>query len=99
MVKKSVQPFELHDLVYDYLHNTWDPLRIKAFGDNGEYGKYTDEIVLMIIRKVGIYQLANHLQLLVEETMGLEGYPRNFHVESAYDLLQLRRFNKGYSIM
>ncbi len=90
MSQNNTQAMDLYDHVYTYLHETWDPIGVKAFGNDGEYASYTDDIVLMIIRKVSINQLANHLQSLVEETMGLEWYPRNFHVESAYDLLALR---------
>ena len=90
MSQNNEQAMDLYDHVYTYLHETWNPIGVKDFGENGEYASYTDDIVLMIIRKVSINQLANHLQLLVEETMGLEWYPRNFHVETAYDLLGLR---------
>jgi len=90
MSQNNEQAMDLYHQVYTYLHETWDPIGVKAFGENGEYASYTDDIVLMIIHKVSINQLANHLQLLVEETMGLECYPRSFHVESAYDLLALR---------
>jgi len=90
MSQNNEQAMDLYDHVYTYLHETWDPIGVKAFGENGEYASYTDDIVLMIIRKISINQLANHLQKLVEETMGLECNPRNFHVETAYDLLALR---------
>jgi len=64
-------------------------LELRPLGKT-ENASFTDDIVLMIIRKVRINQLANHLQFLVEETMGLENFIRNFHVEAAYDLLVLR---------
>lgn len=90
MNQKEESP-DLYDLVYDYLHNNWDPIRVRAFGDcDGEYADYTDDIVFMIIRKVSITTLANHLQNLIENQMGLDWYSRNFHVEAAYDLLQFR---------
>jgi|LakMenEpi03Aug12_release.lakeMendotaPanAssembly.Ray.scaffolds.fasta_scaffold789607_2 hypothetical protein len=80
---------DLYDQAYTYLHETLDPIGVKAFGENGEHASFTDDIILMIIRKVRINQLANHLQFLVEETMSLENFIRNFHVETAYDLLAL----------
>lgn len=83
------EPMNLIDRVDRYLHDVWDPIGVSAFGD-GEYYSYVDDIVLMIIRKVTLKALTNHLQILVEINMGLEFYPRNFHVESAYDLLKLR---------
>jgi hypothetical protein len=89
MSKNNEQPMDLFDRVDLYLHDVWDPIGVRAFGD-GEYSDYVDDIVLMIIRKVKLKELANHLQMLVEVNMGIEFYPRNFHVESAYDLLKLR---------
>ncbi|NBV92534.1 MAG: hypothetical protein EBR91_10240 [Flavobacteriia bacterium] len=91
MNKNNEEPLDLYDLVYDYLHETWDPIGVKAFGEPaGEYSNYVDDIVLLIIRKVSLKDLANHLQKLVEEQMGIDWFPRNSHVEAAYDLLAFR---------
>jgi hypothetical protein len=91
MSKNNEESLDLYDLVYDYLHETWDPISVKAFGEPaGEYSNYVDDIVLLIIRKASLKDLANHLQTLVEEQMGVDWFPRNFYVEAAYDLLEYR---------
>jgi hypothetical protein len=91
MSKNNEESLDLYDLVYDYLHESWDPIGVKAFGEPaGEYANYVDDIVLLIIRKVSLKDLANHLQKLVEEQMGIDWFPRNSHVEAAYDLLGFR---------
>ena len=91
MSENNEESLDLYDLVYDYLHESWDPIGVKAFGEPaGEYSNYVDDIVLLIIRKVSLKDLANHLQKLVEEQMGIDWFPRNSHVEAAYDLLAFR---------
>ena len=94
MSKNNEESLDLYDLVYDYLHETWDPIGVKAFGEPaGEYSNYMDDIVLLIIRKASLKDLANHLHVLVEEQMGIHWFFRNFNLKSAYNLFAFRKLN------
>jgi len=44
MSKNNEESFDLYDLVYDYLHETWDPIGVKAFGEPaGENSNYLEK--------------------------------------------------------
>ena len=93
MSKNNEESLDLYDLVYDYLHESWDPIGVKAFGEPaGEYANYVDDIVLLIIRKVSLKDLANHLQKLVEEQMGIDWFPRNSHQILKAAILTMKYF-------
>jgi hypothetical protein len=44
MSQNIEQVMDLYDQVYDYLHETWDPIGVKAFGEPaGEYSNYVEK--------------------------------------------------------
>ena len=49
MSKNYEKSLVLYDLVCDYLHETWDPIGVKAFGEPaGEYSNYVDIVHSLI---------------------------------------------------
>jgi hypothetical protein len=36
MSQNNEQAMDLYDQAYTYLHETWDTIGVKAFGENGE---------------------------------------------------------------